>query len=117
METQTKMVEEIFEEEDVREVNSWAPYYVHKLLNVSDPNSWYYSDKIICEMYHPKHWNGPDKDTVRILFKSYDDFMMYRDFNYYSLDGNWKFCMKHYFNKLPDTVDVDWLYENGYVPF
>ena len=55
MKTQTKMVEEIFEEEDVREVNSWAPYYVHKLLNVSDPNSWYYSDKIICEMYHPKY--------------------------------------------------------------
>ena len=39
METQTKMVEEIFEEEDVREVNSWSPYYVHKLLNVSDPSS------------------------------------------------------------------------------
>lgn len=55
METQTKMVEEIFKEEDVREANSWAPYYVHKLLNVSDPSSWYYSDKIICEMFHPKY--------------------------------------------------------------
>lgn len=116
MKDQTKLVEKIFAE-DVCYVNSWAPYYVHKLLNVYDPENWYHSDKIICEMFHSKHWDGPHKDTVRILFKSYDDFMMYRDFDYYSLGKNWKFCMKHYFNKLPDTVDVDWLYKNGYVPF
>ena len=116
MKDQTKFVEEIFEE-DVSYVDSWAPYYVHKLLNVSDPNSWYHSNKISCEMYHPKHWDGPNKDTVRILFKSYDDFMMYRDFNYYDLEGNWKFCMEHYFSQLPDTVNVEWLYEHGYIPF
>ena len=116
MKDQTKLVEEIFEKDDCY-VNSWAPYYAHKLLNVSDPENWYSSDKIICEMYHLKY--GPNKDigTVRILFKSYDDFMMYRDFNYYSFGGNWKFCMEHYFNKLPDTVDVEWLYEHVYVPF
>ena len=43
--------------------------------------------------------------------------MMYRDFDYYGLEGNWKFCMEHYFNELPDTVDVEWLYRHGYVPF
>ena len=127
MEDQTKLIREIFEKE-INQADSWAPYYAHKLLNVSDPENWYSSDKIICEMCHPKYWNGPDKDTVRILFKSYDDFMMYRDFKCYdfmmyrdfkcySLDGNWKFCMEHYFNKLPDTVNVEWLYEHGYVPF
>lgn len=116
METQTKMVEGIFEKE-ISHVDSWAPYYVHKLLNVSDPNNWYCSDKIICGMYHPKHWDGENKDTVRILFKSYDDFMMYRDFDYYDLEGNWRFCMEHYFNELPDTVNVEWLYQHGYVPF
>lgn len=116
METQTKMVEEIFEKE-LSHKESWIPYYVHRLLNVSDSHNWYYSDKIICEMYHPEHWDGPNKDTVRIMFKSYDDFMMYRDFDYYNLDANWKFCMEHYYNELPDTVNVEWLYEHGYVPF
>ena len=112
MKDKTKLVEEIFEE-DVSYVDSWAPYYVHKLLNVSDPENWYRSDKIICEMFH---LDGCE-DAIRIIFKSYDDFMMYRDFDYYNLDSNWKFCMEHYFNKLPDTVDADWLYEHGYVPF
>lgn len=116
MKDETKLVEEIFEE-DISYRDSWSPYYVSKLLNVSDPESWYHSDKIICEMYHPKYWGGPNEDAVRILFKSYDDFMMYRDFDYYCLDSNWEFCMEHYFNKLPDTVNVDWLYEHGYVPF
>ena len=116
MKDQTKLVEEIFEKDDCY-VNSWAPYYAHKLLNVSDPENWYCSDKIICEMVHPKHWNYTDRSTVRILFKSYDDFMMYRDFKCFSLDGNWKFCMEHCFNKLPDTVNFEWLYEHGYVPF
>lgn len=116
MKDQTKFVEEIFEE-DSKRLDIYLPYYVSKLLNVSDPESWYYSDKIICEMYHPKYWDGPNEDTVRILFKSYDDFMMCRDFDYYGLDGNWKFCMEHYFNNLPNTVNVEWLYEHGYVPF
>lgn len=116
MKDKTKLVEEIFEDEAVY-IDIWAPYYVHKLLNVSDPESWYRSNKIICEMFHPKYLNGSYEGTVRILFKSYDDFMMYRDFDYYGLDSNWEFCMEHYFNKLPDTVDVDWLYEHGYVPF
>lgn len=112
MKDKTKLVEEIFEE-DVSYVDSWAPYYVHKLLNVSDPENWYRSDKIICEMFHLDDC----EDAIRIIFKSYDDFMMYRDFDYYNLDSNWEFCMEYYFNKLPDTVDVDWLYEHGYVPF
>ena len=116
MKDKTKLVEEIFKDEDGY-IEAWAPYFTHKILNVSDPENWYHSNKISCEMYHPKHWDGPNKDTVRILFKSYDDFMMYRDFNYYDLEGNWKFCMEHYFSQLPDTVNVEWLYEHGYVPF
>ena len=62
MEDQTKLVEEIFEEE-INQVDSWAPYYAHKLLNVSDPESWYRSNKIICEMFHLKHC----ENAVRIL--------------------------------------------------
>lgn len=114
MEDQTKLVEEIFKEANPDECE---PFFVKKLLNVSDPNNWYHSNMIICEMFHPKHWDGSDKDTIRIIFTSYDDFMMYCDFNYYNLDSNWKFCMEHYFNKLPNTVNVEWLYEHGYVPF
>lgn len=112
MKNKTKLVEEIFEE-DISYRDSLTPYYVHKLLKVSDPESWYHSNKIICEMFHLKHC----ENAVRILFKSYDDFMMYRDFDYYNLDSNWEFCIEHYFNKLPNTVDVEWLYEHGYVPF
>ena len=112
MKDKTKLVEEIFEDEDGY-IEAWAPYFTHKILNVSDPENWYHSDEIICEMFHLFGC----EDTVRILFKSYDDFMMYRDFDYYGLDSNWEFCMEHYFNKLPDTVNVEWLYEHGYVPF
>lgn len=116
METQTKMVEEIFERElDI--VEPWNSLFVHKLLNVSDSYNWYHSDKIICDMYHPKHWNGKNKDTVRIVFRAFNNFRMYRDFDYYDLETNWKFCMKHYFNKLPDIISVEWLYEHGYIPF
>jgi len=112
MKDKTKLVEKIFEDEDGY-IEAWAPYFTHKILNVSDPENWYQSDEIICKMF-PLF---DREDTVRILFKSYDDFMMHRDFDYYNLDGNWEFCMKHYFNKLPDTVNVEWLYEHGYVPF
>lgn len=118
IEKATKQVEELFKTENEEEKNN--TFYISKLVNVSDPNNWYYANKIICSLYHASPvWNlsRETKDMVRILFKSYDDFMMYRDFNYYDLKGNWKFCKEHYFDSLPDTVNVEWLYRHGYVPF
>lgn len=121
IEKATKQVEELFETEKQKEKNNTL--FLSKLINVSDPHNWYYSSKIICNLYHASIWDIPvgsdlsGQDMVRIIFKSYDDFMMYRDFNYYDLNGNWNFCKEHYFDTLPDTVNVEWLYKHGYVPF
>ena len=117
IEKATKQVEELFEiEEKGKQIDKLC---LRKLIKVSDPDNWYYSNKIICKLRHPDFWNNLDseKDTVRIIFYSYDDFAMYRDFNYYDLDNNWKFCKEHYFDTLPNIINVEWLYRHGYVPF
>lgn len=89
--------------------------HIEKTVSVSDPDMWYGKDSITAEMFNlqlPK-----DKETVRILFKSCDDFMVYRDFHEWDLDGNWEWCKEWLWNNIPDTVCVEWLYRHGYVKF
>ena len=62
-------------------------------------------------------WVLHDNSTVRISFLSVDDFIVYQDFNEWDVVANWRWCKEWLFDRIPDTVDCDWLYEHGYRPF
>lgn len=85
-----------------------------KKVKVSDPNMWYGQDEITVEMWHDDIF---EDDTIRIMFDSIDDFQIYRDFNEWDLEANWKWCKTWLWDKIPEVVDTDWMYEHGYVPF
>lgn len=84
-----------------------------KKVKVSDPNMWYGQEEITVEMWHD---NIFEDDTVRIMFDSIDDFQVYRDFNEWDLEANWQWCKTWLWNKIPEVVDTDWMYEHGYAP-
>lgn len=91
-------------------------YNVHKdelekRVNVSDPWAWYNESSIQVRMY------SPFDDVVRIIFESIDDVAVYRDFNEWDFDANWEFCKEWLYDKIPDIVNCEWMYEHGYCPF
>lgn len=51
------------------------------------------------------------------MFMSVDDTAVYRDFNEWGLEANWNWCKEWLFDKIPDTVSTEWMYEHGYAPF
>lgn len=89
-------------------------YKLSKKIKVSDPCWWYGESEITVEMWHD---DILDESTVRIMFLSIDDFIMYRDFNEWDLPDNWEWCKTWFWDKLPSEVNYDWLCEHGYVPF
>lgn len=82
-----------------------------KEIKVSDPVNWYDKNKIKVSMWNNKF--STNKDTVRLMFFSIDDFMMYKDFDKGDLETNWYCCYEDY-EKLPKVVSVQWLLDHGY---
>ena len=85
---------------------------LEKKVKVSDTWRWYDRSSVRVKM-----WVLHDNSTVRISFLSVDDFIVYQDFNEWDVVANWRWCKEWLFNRIPDTVDCDWLYEHGYRPF
>ena len=85
---------------------------LEKKVKVSDTWRWY--DRSFVRV---KMWVLHDNSTVRISFLSVDDFIVYQDFNEWDVVANWRWCKEWLFDRIPDTVDCDWLYEHGYRPF
>lgn len=85
---------------------------LEKTVKVSDPWKWYNRPSVNVKM-----WILPGGTTVRILFLSIDDFSVYQDFDEWNVDANWQWCKEWLFDKIPNTVSCEWLYEHGYRPF
>lgn len=80
---------------------------MNKEINVLDPVNWYSKTKIKVSIF------SINKNTVRIMFSSIDDFMMYKDFDKGDLKTNWNCCYEVY-EKLPKAISVQWLLDHGY---
>lgn len=89
-------------------------YVLSKTVRVSDPAIWYGQSEITVEMWHDDFL---DDGAVRIMFSSIDDLLIYRDFNEWELDANWRWCKTWLWNTIPEEVSCEWLYEHGYAPF
>ena len=92
---------------------------IEKTVKVSDAYRWYGRKEIDVVMWHPDYWDNTDemKNAVRIMFGSIDDAAVYRDFNEWGLEANWNWCKEWLFDKIPDTLSTEWMYEHGYAPF
>lgn len=86
-------------------------YFLEKTVNVSDPDLWYGEPTVTAVMK-----NLPN-NTIRIIFLSIDDKMIYRDVEFTSFYSTWDWCKEWLWDKIPDTIDTAWLYEHGYMPF
>lgn len=86
-------------------------------FNVTDPENWYMSSVIIGKVW--KLIPNDDGNVIRMLFYSYDDFAMYRDFYSFpkeELEATYKFCQR-YLKEMPVTISVNWLDEHGFMKF
>ena len=90
----------------------WEELLLEKKVKVSDTWRWYDRSSVRVKM-----WVLHDNSTVRISFLSVDDFIVYQDFNEWDVVANWRWCKEWLFDRIPDIVDCDWLYEHGYRPF
>lgn len=90
----------------------WEELLLEKKVKVSDTWRWYDRSSVRVKM-----WVLHDNLTVRISFMSIDDFIVYQDFQEWGVVENWRWCKEWLFDRIPDTVDCDWLYEHGYRPF
>lgn len=86
---------------------------LERTVNVSDSWNWYERDTITAQMFPLP----TSPDTIRIIFKSIDDFMVYIDFDEWNQEANWKWCEKWLWNHIPNTVNCEWLYTHGYRNF
>ena len=59
-----------------------------KAVKVSDPNNWYEETAITVSMFSLP----TEPDTIRVIFKSIDDFLVYQDFSEWGKQANWD-CM------------------------
>ena len=99
------------------------PYCSHELIRtikVSDPEKWQGWPEIAVKMFHSICWDSCKnikwKDIVRIYFYT-GDYVLYRDFDRWDLEKNWKWCKEWFWDRLPDKVNHEWLFEHGYAPF
>lgn len=86
-------------------------------FNVTDPENWYMSSVIIGKVW--KLIPNDDGNVVRMLFYSYDDFAMYRDFYAFpkeELEATYKFC-QCYLREMPITISLNWIEEHGFMKF
>ena len=84
-----------------------------KTVEVSDSYRWYNENKLEVRMYRLR----ANKSIVRIMFFSIDDALVYRDFDEWDFEGNWKWCKEWLWDRMPEVVNMEWMYEHGYVKF
>lgn len=94
-----------------------------KTIKVTDPEHWDKrdnSDTVTVKMFR----NRDDYDIntwgegVRIIFYSTGECSVYRDFKeFQDFEANWDWCKKWLWDRLPESISCEWLYEHGYVDF
>lgn len=90
-----------------------------KIVKVSDPECWYNQDTVEVGLYVTPPYNG--KVVVRVFVDTIDDFAVSLD---YEIGETYtdaiKWVYNHYktfiFERIPETVSLDWFYEHGFMP-
>ena len=91
---------------------------LEKTVKVTDPWRWYGEDTVDISLYV---MNYKDTTTVRIVVHSIDDFSVAYN---YECESKYKDQIKYMYNhmknwmfdKIPNEINVAWLYEHGYLP-
>lgn len=101
------------------EYKDFCTYYIKKFITVVRSSSPDKQDKPAqMSMFHPKIWDKwGEPDTVRIYIDIGDDRAFYRDFKEWGLLSNWNWCKEHFFDRIPQVVSEEWLFEHGYVRY
>lgn len=90
-----------------------------KRVAVSDPENWYQQDSVTIHLYVSAPFRH--KVQVKISVLSIDDFAAAY---YQEIDEKYQLSiksmydhMKHWiYDRIPDKISLDWLYEHGFVP-
>lgn len=90
-----------------------------KTVRVTDPWRWYGRETVNVSLRVTAPWQG--KVTIRIAVNSIDDFAVYY---MYECDEKYKALIKsmyehlkeYMYDRMPDEISVEWLYEHGYLP-
>ena len=113
VENQRKIVS-IYNNEKERYSKEYKFFY-SDLYEARDKENWYNTNSIICQVFTlPQHPN-----IVRILFKSYDDFMMYVDVQAAQddeVENLFTFCVS-FCKMMPYMVSVSYLVSLGFKQF
>lgn len=82
-----------------------------KQVAVSDPENWGGKKRIDVKMYPVRYSRSK---TVRIFFSTPEVVGIYRDFDQWGFDDNWKWCKQWLYDQIPKQVSAKWLYKHGY---
>ena len=91
-----------------------------KTVKVTDPECWYGRDTVDVSLVVTPVVNGTV--AVRIVVSSIDDFMVAYERECYALHEDavkWKYdhLKRWMYDKIPEEINLDWLYEHGYLPY
>ena len=91
-----------------------------KTVKVTDPECWYGQDTVEVHLFVTPPYKG--EVVVRIFVESIDDFAVAYDYECnikYEAQIKWMYDhMKTWmYDKMPDEIDLGWLFEHGYLPY
>lgn len=90
-----------------------------KTVRVSDPEHWYMENTVKVSLYVTPSYKGQVR--VRMYVKSIDDFNICynvdcRDDDKAHIQWVYDHLKKYMYDRMPDIISRDWLYEHGYFP-
>lgn len=94
--------------------------FLTKTVRVTDPWRWYNKDtvEVVLCIVPPL---GNDEVTVKVSVNSIDDFSVSRSIKVESkyetaIQSYYDHFKEYLFDKMPNEISVEWLYEHGYLP-
>lgn len=85
-----------------------------KRVTVAEPECWYNQPDVKVILFEIE--KGVDIG-VRIFFESIDDFAVYQDVDDWEQKANIDWAKEYLYDKIPENVSLQWLYEHGYKPY
>lgn len=91
-----------------------------KTVRVTDPECWYGQDEVKVSLYITPPYDN--EVIVRIFIETIDDFAVAYDIECEcKYESQIKWAYNHLktwmYDRMPDEIDLGWLYEHGYLPY
>lgn len=89
-----------------------------KTVRVSDPENWYERDTVDVWLYVTSPYEN--KVRVRVLIMTVDDFSVGYDWecdadNKGAIESAYNHLKEYMYDRMPEEISLDWLYEHGYL--